>query len=72
MLPGLGYVLSKGGATKVLLGAAAVLANGTVVSRVGTAVVAAAAHYAGIQVLAGVAYTSPHHTFEGKSFVGLQ
>lgn len=40
-LAGLGYVLRKGGATKTLVGAAAVLANGAVVSRVGTAVVAA-------------------------------
>ena len=50
-LPGLGYVLTKGGATKVLLGAAAVLANGAVVSRVGTAAVAAVARGAGIPVL---------------------
>jgi translation initiation factor eIF-2B subunit delta len=41
----------EGGATKVLLGAAAVLANGTVVSRVGTAAVAAAASHLGIPVL---------------------
>jgi translation initiation factor eIF-2B subunit delta len=50
-LPGLGYVLTKGGATKVLIGAAAVLANGAVVSRVGTAAVAAVARGAGIPVL---------------------
>lgn len=48
---GLAYVLSKGGTTKVLMGAAAVLANGTVVSRVGTAAVAAVASHAGIPVL---------------------
>ena len=50
-LPGLGYVLRKGGATKVFLGAAAVLANGAVVSRVGTAAVAAVAHSLRIPVL---------------------
>ena len=50
-LPGLGYVVTKGGATKVLIGAAAVLANGAVVSRVGTAAVAAVARGAGIPVL---------------------
>ena len=39
-LGGLGYVFREGGATKVLLGAAAVLANGAVVSRAGAAGVA--------------------------------
>ena len=50
-LAGLGYVLRKGGATKTLVGAAAVLANGAVVSRVGTAVVAAASTHRGVPVL---------------------
>ena len=42
-LTGLDHVLRKGKVTKVLLGAAAVLANGAVVSRCGAAVVAASA-----------------------------
>ena len=50
-LAGLSYVLREGGATKVFLGAAAVLANGAVVSRVGTAAVAAVANAHGVPVL---------------------
>ena len=50
-LGGLGYVFREGGATKVLLGAAAVLANGAVVSRAGAAVVAACAAAADVPVL---------------------
>lgn len=50
-LKGLDYVLRKGGVTKVLLGAAAVLANGAVVSRCGTSLVAAAANDASVPVL---------------------
>ena len=50
-LAGLGYALREGGATKVLLGAAAVLANGAVVSRAGAAVVAASAAAADVPVL---------------------
>ena len=50
-LAGLSYVLREGNATKVFLGAAAVLANGAVVSRVGTAAVAAVANAHGVPVL---------------------
>ena len=50
-LTGLDYVLRKGNVTKVLLGAAAVLANGAVVSRCGAAVVAASATEYGVPVL---------------------
>ena len=51
VLTGLDYVLRKGKVTKVLLGAAAVLANGAVVSRCGAAIVAASAVEYGIPVL---------------------
>lgn len=51
VLTGLDYVLRKGQVTKVLLGAAAVLANGAVVSRCGAAIVAASAVEYGIPVL---------------------
>ena len=50
-LTGLDYVLRKGKVSKVLLGAAAVLANGAVVSRCGAAVVAASATEYGVPVL---------------------
>ena len=50
-MTGLDYVLRKGKVTKVLLGAAAVLANGAVVSRCGAAIVAASAVEYGIPVL---------------------
>jgi len=50
-LKGLDYVLRKAGVTKVLLGAAAVLANGAVVSRCGSSLVAATANDARVPVL---------------------
>ena len=59
-LTGLDHVLRKGKVTKVLLGAAAVLANGAVVSRCGAAVVAASAVEYKIPVLV-VAETVKFH-----------